>query len=379
MKPQLPPSFDTWTSIFLLIAVQGVFTGIIILLNRRGDRVANRYIAFILFLFSISMIEYVLYWSHYLPLYPIFINISISFPFLLGPLLFFYFRKLLLKRGFIKRDIVHLLPFFLDFIFWLPFYLARRPQQRGIFFQNYQTIIEAMTWVRIAHMAIYAFICLFLIKRYSGLKGIKVWSERVIFFFCGFIVSHIAYFTLIRYSFFSTEWDYAISLFMSGFIGLVAAYGYIQPEIFQGIPLSNYKELIAPLSISTEKYKSSSLTSQAAESLKARLDALMQQEKCYRDNDLNLEKLALRLGANRHQVSQVINEKMGVNFFDYINNLRVEEAKELLVKNGNTHLTIIDIAYTVGFNNKVTFNTTFKNKTGMTPSEFRAVQKSKFL
>jgi AraC-like DNA-binding protein len=381
MKPLPIPSFDTWTSIFLIIAVQGFFTGMIMLLNNRGDREANKYIAFILFLFAVSMVEYTFYWSHYLRFYPFLLNISITFLFLFGLFLFLYFKKLFLKHSFKREDVVHFIPFFLDFAFWLPFYIANNGKERNAFFQKYMGFIEFMPWVRIVHMLIYAVLCFILIKNYSGLNEIKVWSKRVVYFFMGYIFSFISYFVLVRFPFFNTDWDYAISFSMSAFIFLVAAYGYIQPEIFQGTALSNYKALIPPLSFSGyfkgEKYKSSSLTAQASESLLMRLNELMEKEKLYCDNDLNLDKLSEKLNANRHHVSQVINEKIGVNFFDYINQLRIEQAKMLLLKNGKIPMNIIDIAYTVGFNNKVTFNTTFKNKTGMTPTEFRAQQKGK--
>jgi putative effector of murein hydrolase LrgA (UPF0299 family) len=91
-----------------------------------------------------------------------------------------------------------------------------------------------MPGVRIGHVLLHAALCFILIKQNAGLKEVKMWSKRLAFFFIGFIFTHIWYFTLIRFPFFSTEWDYTVSLSMSAFIFLVAAYGYIQPEVFQG-------------------------------------------------------------------------------------------------------------------------------------------------
>ena len=88
-------------------------------------------------------------------------------------------------------------------------------------------------------------------------------------------------------------------------------------------------------------------------------------------DEINLEKLALKLGVTRHQLSQVLNEHAGLNFFEYINQRRIEEAKTLLLTTSKKELNIIEIAYKVGYSNKVTFNNTFKKHTGMTPSEFR--------
>jgi AraC-like DNA-binding protein len=60
-----------------------------------------------------------------------------------------------------------------------------------------------------------------------------------------------------------------------------------------------------------------------------------------------------------------------MSFFEYINSLRIEEAKSLLADPNKHKLNVIEIAYQVGFNNKVTFNTTFKKSTGITPTEYR--------
>lgn len=101
----------------------------------------------------------------------------------------------------------------------------------------------------------------------------------------------------------------------------------------------------------------------------------MKEQQIYRENELGLDKLATRLGVSRHHLSQVINEQFGKNFFEYINSLRIADAQSLLQQQ-NDDLHIIDIAYQVGFNNKVSFYKAFKNETGMTPTEFR---KSKVL
>lgn len=60
-----------------------------------------------------------------------------------------------------------------------------------------------------------------------------------------------------------------------------------------------------------------------------------------------------------------------MNFFEYINSLRITEAMELLKDKGKSRLTIIEVAYQVGFNNKVSFNAAFKKQTGVTPTEYR--------
>jgi AraC-like DNA-binding protein len=54
-----------------------------------------------------------------------------------------------------------------------------------------------------------------------------------------------------------------------------------------------------------------------------------------------------------------------------INKDRIDEAKRNLFNPDKQHLTIIDIAYEVGFNSKSAFNTAFKKSTNMTPSQYK--------
>lgn len=94
----------------------------------------------------------------------------------------------------------------------------------------------------------------------------------------------------------------------------------------------------------------------------------MEEEKVYRVNTINLDSLAEKLDTTRHNTSQVINEHFGLNFFEFINKYRIEEASEIL-KN-KEDMSIIEVAYEVGFNNKVTFNKSFKKIHAKTPSQF---------
>src|SRR5690606_35792170 len=105
--------------------------------------------------------------------------------------------------------------------------------------------------------------------------------------------------------------------------------------------------------------------------IKTRLTDAMQKQKPYLESDLNLIKLANLLSVSTHQLSYVINTGFNKNFFQYINEYRIEKAKKLLSDNTNDNLSILGIAFESGFNSKTSFNTTFKKMTGKTPSEFK--------
>jgi YesN/AraC family two-component response regulator len=97
----------------------------------------------------------------------------------------------------------------------------------------------------------------------------------------------------------------------------------------------------------------------------------MEQEKPYINSDLTLTQLAEMLSISPHNLSEILNTQINQNFFDFVNQYRVEEVKKALTDPGNQHLTVLAIGFDAGFNSKTSFNTIFKKYTNMTPSEFR--------
>ena len=83
---------------------------------------------------------------------------------------------------------------------------------------------------------------------------------------------------------------------------------------------------------------------------------------------LTLEMMAEHLGFSTTYCSKIIKEKTNYNFVEYVNQVRLREASELLQ---TTNLRIIDICYTVGFNSLATFNRNFKKYWSISPKEFR--------
>ncbi|QJD80384.1 helix-turn-helix domain-containing protein [Spirosoma rhododendri] len=104
--------------------------------------------------------------------------------------------------------------------------------------------------------------------------------------------------------------------------------------------------------------------------LTKRLDQLLIADRVFTDPDLDLPRLATQMSLSINDLSYLINEGYGVNFFGLVNGLRVDEAKRLLLSPRHRHLSILGVAYEVGFSSKTTFYTAFKKYTGQTPSAF---------
>ena len=96
----------------------------------------------------------------------------------------------------------------------------------------------------------------------------------------------------------------------------------------------------------------------------------METEKIYTESELSLSELANRLNTLPNYLSQVINDKEGKNFYDYINMLRIDEFKRLVSRPENRKYTLLSLSYDCGFNSKSSFNKNFKKVTGQSPSEY---------
>jgi AraC-like DNA-binding protein len=115
------------------------------------------------------------------------------------------------------------------------------------------------------------------------------------------------------------------------------------------------------------------LDPEAAEETVQRLNYLFQVEKIYRNSRLSLNSLAERLSLQPYQLSGIINGRMGRTFTDLVADFRVAEVKKRLSDPGETS-NILDIAFDAGFGTKAAFNRIFKDRTGLTPSEFKKRQ-----
>ena len=122
--------------------------------------------------------------------------------------------------------------------------------------------------------------------------------------------------------------------------------------------------------IDKPRYANSNLSKAEASTINDRLLRYMEAGKPYLENHLSLRQLAEELDVNANYLSQVINEKHGKNFFEFINCYRVNELKKMMDNPNNRQFTLLAMAFDCGFNSKTTFNTAFKRITGLTPSQY---------
>jgi len=104
-----------------------------------------------------------------------------------------------------------------------------------------------------------------------------------------------------------------------------------------------------------------------------KLDRLMRGERIYREENLSIAALALRVGVPEYKLRRLINRELGHrNFNAYLNQWRLAEVTHALADPDQRDVPISTIALDAGFQSLGPFNRAFKAETGLTPTAFRA-------
>lgn len=112
-------------------------------------------------------------------------------------------------------------------------------------------------------------------------------------------------------------------------------------------------------------------TTAEADQYQLQITALMERDKAYLNPALKLDAVAAQLGISERLVSSLLNQHVGKNFNDFVNDYRVSEAKTRLTDPALKQFTIAAIAADCGFNSLATFQRCFKQVTGITPSQYQ--------
>lgn len=196
------------------------------------------------------------------------------------------------------------------------------------------------------------------------------WLRKLVYSF-GLIWTVLIIFASLHHVFNLFSWIFCtdgLFLSLSVFIILIGYFGLKQKEIFIHFSENDIEYVTEP----KIKYAGVSLKEDDAQNYVKKINAFMNLERPYLDANLTLAHIAKELQIPTHILSRVINEKFGLNFFDFINKYRVDEVKAKINKPEFDNLSLLGIALESGFNTKSAFNRVFKKMTGLTPSEYKS-------
>lgn len=357
--------------VFLLGIVQGFFLVLILALAPGRKRASNIFLALLILSFTLTHIQNWIYQMDFSQ-NPLVNRLYLYSFFLYGPSLFCYVYSLLYPDRNVGKERWYLfLPAILEVLvymgIWLMSSLVSYDFATEGQIKEFVLILEYLAIPVNLFFLFWVFYELRTYKRESSekdlrrrkslLRSLKQLNIMILLVWAGWVlISPIDAYLFsgnLQIDVRNTFW-LVISLAIYG-IGYL---GYIQPEFFFG---------------HEKKSRSSSkdLDPEKMETEMQQLRALLEAQKLYQNPKLGLKDLAAAMGMLPGYLSRLINEQTGENFYDLINEYRIEEVKQNLLNETHQSFTILAIAYESGFNSKSTFNDIFKKTVGMTPSQFR--------
>ena len=383
---------NIWTILVLIAISQGLFLSIMLFIKREDNRQANVLLGLLILLFSICLYESFALWSQFHVYFPHLMLVYAPCYFLIGPVTYFYFRTIVHHHSFRNRDWLHLLlPVAIVAWRW-DFYGSSAREKRTSFLEaareGYTSTgadlsdSDITLLLAAIHLSVFAYLIHNMLRKSSQLTGNspqlingypKAPFRRIFIFYLGFVISEFAWLVMYNTSYYSFFWDYLVVLSMAILIYGVGYMGYQQKVMKLPVQAPDETEgtTTKRKALTPQKYTNSTLTTQASRSIAKKIREYVEEEKPYLNADLRLPQLAEQLDLSTHHLSQVINKELDKNFTEFVNHYRVEEVKLMMTDPKKEHLTVMDIAYSAGFNNKTSFYKSFKEVTGYSPSAYR--------
>lgn len=213
------------------------------------------------------------------------------------------------------------------------------------------------------------------LQNFSSIRKIGLrWVSQLFFGFLliitfDFAVSILAMSTSIIEAFYASM---ASTIAFTIFMYFITIKGRLSSEIYK---LRNLDDTIVQEPENHIKENDKPLENKNLIIISEKITHCIEEHQLYKEMGLTVNDIAEKIETQPYLVSQAINTCLGKNFFELINRYRVQEAKRLLLDDSWNYLSIVGIGFESGFNSKTAFNTAFKRFTGVTPSQFKKMEK----
>ncbi len=327
-------------------------------------------------------------------IHPLVIFLDIFYWVLLGPTLFIYADLLIKGHNKIKWQYIYtLIPFLICTIGFSPYIFG---DLLG-FFKSFQTdsiVYKFYINVWFYNSPIFYILIIFTLRKHqNNIKHFFSYSKKIDLKWLYYLSNGFAIYlfsllapSLIRkffglnlsYRSFNYSWIVLITyIFAIGFFG-IRQKNIFSSQDFDFLKSINIHDkstegkaaIIEKNGTSQKSYIKSGLNPDESKVILANLLSIMEKEEPYLESEINLQTLAKLLHITTHKLSQVINENLNKNFYDFINGYRLMKFKEKLPEFNNEVYNITSLAYECGFNSKSSFYNIFKKLEKMTPTQY---------
>lgn len=285
----------------------------------------------------------------------LFNKLSTPFALLTGPLIYLFVRLKLKKQVSKKEIFLHLLPFTVFIFAFMISWLVYAQNHNDKLLNFYSKTVGLLSFTSSLIYPLY--LLNYLQRKEKGIKKLQ-WLKTPLWFL---IAPHISIVFINILKIESSVFRY-IGLIATIFVVLTILTHYLQQVRKKNSTINNQEE--------KPKYEKSGLTEERALEIINTILDLMKSDKMYLNPDLSLGDISRKTSISKHHLTEALNTQLGKNFYQFINEFRIEEVIRKIKKSKKKE-NLIYIAYDCGFNSKTTFTNYFKKIVGMTPSEYR--------
>lgn len=373
LKQKYDPEWNPLIILYILIAFLGIYTSIVMQFFRNDQSKPAALLASFVLTLAVLIIYLSLHLANMFYYVPEFLYLAGPLPFLLGPLLYFYFKSSWTNHELKFWELLHLIPTIFTALYLWPD-INDSPSAKFVALHDHGEVLlpsESAIFIMIAQcssLGIYGLL-LFLMKqerqKHRLIKGLGVgwWNQHLItlylFIVATFAIPSLLLARLERYEVFV----HALVWSLCSVIVFLSVRFQLKPELMK-------QHDYGARSVFTPKYERTGLPRSYSIELKNQLLRLLQKDKIYAQPNISLDDLAKLLDVTRYHASQVINEHFNMSFFELINSYRIKEAMSLMRHSNVADFKFSEIAFQTGFSSRATFNKQFKYYTQQTPTEF---------
>ncbi len=355
-------SFQLETVLYLLGIFQCVQAMALLYSLEHSSRVSNRYLYLFFGLIIISLADSVAEAEGLFRLWPHGLMVSNPAILLYGPFFYMYVLRMTGGQGALRW---HLIPFVLSMFIYAPFIFGYSGDAKyAVFYEAdpwnvYETVITVgMTVVELLQIGLYLY--------YSRLR-LRLYQRYLDDHYSEQSAVTLEWLTYMIYS--------SVLVFVCYFIDFLSYHIISAVQVLWVLFFSwlNFAFLIKskrPVTVDTPSKAPVSSPQMFSASDVADFDARVKSERLYLQEELTLLDLSAHFALPEYRISQMLNQGLGVTFYDYINTLRIDYAKALL-RDPGYGANILTVAFDSGFKSRSAFYNAFQKQCGMTPSAFK--------
>lgn len=367
--------------LFVIGSFQGLLLAALLLFDANNTN-ASRILGIWCLCFALSFLAAFIVIDNQLNVFSFLIGWSFFLPASYGALLYLYCRHAIVERPLSAIDFIHFLPLLICWLLNIDILMAPADEKLTLVINGptHSLAFVLSQFILFVQAFVYIYFSARLINQHQNKAKhtLSSFNPSIFKWLWMLLILNLVIWTLKVLSQISQEVSFLSSVGSFLIVVLIYSIAMVQwrdPKLFKVEQLTD-SPVVMSQNTQTDKHLKpvagnsvGSLSQEIRLSLLKDVKQLMDEQKLYLENHLTLSSLAEAIGISTHHLSEVLNQEVGKNFYQFVNEYRIHFICEKIKSNPSDK--ILDLAFSAGFSSKSTFNAVFKQIAGVTPSQYR--------